>query len=235
MVSGIFRFMYSSGALKYLGAFLWGIASVLLSPCGISLVPLVVGYVANTDTPSHWRAFKISCAFCLGVIINLSLVAFVTSSIGALLGGYERFLTLITAGVFIVMGLQIIGVIRLRFFAFDSRIKGTESQDMKGAVILGILSGLAIGPCNIAYVSPVLSLAMSEASGGITGAIMLVVCYALGYCAVLVGSGTFAQIFSEFLHSGEDSILSSMVRAVNILCGTALIIGGIYLISEVRF
>ena len=235
MLSGIFKFMYSSGAIKYLGAFLWGVASVLLSPCGISLVPLVVGYVANTDNPSHFRAFRISCAFCVGIIINLSLVAFVTSGIGMLLGGYERFLTLITAGVFIVMGLQIMGVIRLKFLAFGSRVKGTESQDMKGAVVLGILSGLAIGPCNIAYVSPVLSLAMSEASGGIVGAVMMVLCYALGYCAVLVGAGTFAQIFSEFLHSGEDSVLSGMVKAVNILCGIVLIVGGIYLVSEVRF
>ena len=235
MVSGIFRFMYSSGAVKYLGALLWGMASVILSPCGISLVPLVVGYVANTDNPSHWRAFRISCAFCLGIIINLALVAFVTSGIGMLLGGYERFLTLITAGVFIVMGLQIMGVLKLKLFAFGSRVKGTEAQNMKGAVILGILSGLAIGPCNIAYVSPVLSLAMSEASGGIAGAVMLVMCYALGYCAVLVGAGTFAQIFSEFLHSGEDSVLSWMVKTVNVICGIVLIIGGIYLISEVRF
>ena len=235
MVSGIFRFMYSSGAVKYLGAFLWGMASVILSPCGISLVPLVVGYVANTDSPSHWRAFRISCAFCLGIIINIALVAFITSGIGMMLGGYERFLTLVTAAVFIVMGLQIMGVLRLKFFAFDSRIKGTESQDMKGAVILGILSGLAVGPCNIAYVSPVLSLAMSEAAGGIVGSVMLVMCYALGYCAVLVGAGTFAQVFSEFLHSGEDSVLTWMVKAVNILCGIALVAGGIYLVSEVMF
>ena len=235
MVSGIFRFMYSSGAVKYLGAFLWGMASVILSPCGISLVPLVVGYVANTDTPSHFKAFRISCAFCVGIIINLALVAFVTSGIGMMLGGYERFLTLITAAVFIVMGLQIMGVVKLKFLAFDSRIKGTESQDMKGAVVLGILSGLAIEPCNIGYVSPVLSLAMSEASNGLAGAITLVLCYALGYCAVLVGAGTFAQVFSDFLHSDEDSVLTWMVKIVNVLCGIALIIGGIYLISEVRF
>ena len=234
MVSGIFRFMYSSGALKFLGAFLWGMASVILSPCGISLVPLVVGYVANTDSPSHWRAFKISCAFCLGIIINISLVAFITSGMGAVLGGYERFLTLITAAVFVVMGLQIMGVLWLRLFAFGSRIKGTESQDMKGAVILGILSGLAVGPGNIGHVRPILSLAMSEDAGGIAGSVMLVVCYALGYCAVLVGAGTFAQVFSEFLHSGEDSVLTWMVKAVNILCGIVLVIGGIYLVSEVR-
>ena len=235
MVSSIFEAMYSSCALKFWGAFLWGIASVILSPCGISIIPLVVGYVANTDNPSHCRAFRISGAFCLGIIINLLLIAFITSGIGMLLGGYERFLTLITAGVFIVMGLHLIGLIHLKFFGLGSRIKGTESQNMKGAVILGILSGLAVGPCSIAYVSPVLSLAMSEASAGISGAVMLVLCYALGYCAVLLCAGTFAQIFSAYLHSDDEGVVGFMLKTVNVLCGLALICGGIYLISEVRF
>lgn len=235
MLSSIFNFMTSQGALKFWGAFLWGIASVILSPCGISLVPLVVGYVANTDSPSHFRAFTISSAFCVGVIVNLMLVAFITSGIGALLGGYERFLTLITAAVFIVMGLQIMGLLKLKIFAFSSRVKGTESQNLKGALILGILSGLAVAPCNIAYVSPVLSLAMSTASEGMPGAVLLVLCYALGYCAVLAAAGTFAQIFSEFLHSPDDSVFTYMVKAVNFVCGAALICGGIYLVSEVRF
>ncbi|MBQ7544770.1 MAG: cytochrome C biogenesis protein [Synergistaceae bacterium] len=235
MVSSIFRFMYASGAVKFLGAFLWGIASVLLSPCGISTVPLVVGYVANTDSPSHWNAFKISCAFCLGIIVNLLLVGFITSGIGMLLGGYERFLTLITAAVFIVMGLHLIGIIRVKFFALGSGGTGTESRSLKGAVVLGVVSGLAVGPCSIGYVSPVLSLAMSDASGGMAGSILLVLCYALGYCAVLVGAGTFAQIFSEFLDSGKDSLTYWAVKVVNVLCGIALIWGGVYLVSGVMF
>ncbi|MBQ3457261.1 MAG: hypothetical protein IJG36_12555, partial [Synergistaceae bacterium] len=154
---------------------------------------------------------------------------------GALLGGYERFLTLITAAVFIIMGLHITGLLRVKFLGMSSRIKGTESQSMKGAIILGIISGLAVGPCNIAYVSPVLSLAMHEASSGIIGAVMMVLCYALGYCTVLVCAGTFAQIFSLYLQSDEDSVLTGMVKTVNVFCGLALIIGGIYLVSEVRF
>ena len=235
MLSRIFGAMMSSGALKFLGAFLWGAASVLLSPCGISTVPLVVGYVANSDSPTHWRAFKISCAFCLGIIMNLLLIGFITSSIGMLLGGYERFLTLITAGVFIVMGLHLLGFIHVKFFALGSGGKGTESQDLKGAIVLGIVSGLAVGPCNIAYVSPVLSLAMSEASAGLFSRVMLVVSYALGYSVVLVCAGTFAQIFSEFLNSDKDSLTYWAVKVVNILCGLALIWGGVYLVSEVRF
>ena len=235
MISSIFNAMYSSGALKYLGAFLWGVASVLLSPCGISEVPLVVGYVANSDSPSHWQAFKISCAFCLGIVMNLLLIGFITSSIGLLLGGYERFLTLITAVVFVIMGLHMLGVIRVKFFALGSGGKGTESQSLKGAVVLGIVSGLAVGPCSIAYVSPVLSLAMSQAAGGVFGAVMLVVCYALGHSTVLVCAGTFSQIFSEFLDSDKDTLMYWAVKVVNVICGIALIFGGIYLVSEVQF
>ncbi|MBQ9418962.1 MAG: cytochrome C biogenesis protein [Synergistaceae bacterium] len=223
MLDRIFDVMFSSGGWQFLGAFLWGMASVILSPCGISLVPLVVGYIENTDTPTRKRAFLVSCAFSLGIIFNLSLVAFITSGLGLLFGGYEKYLTLVVAFVFIVMGLHLVGLIRVKIFSLGSRAKGTESQNLKGAVVLGIVSGLAVGPCSIAYVSPVLSLAMSQAS------FMLVIAYALGYSAVLIAAGTFAQIFSAFLQSERgDKIL----RAVNILCGLALIAGGIYFIYE---
>ena len=235
MISSIFKFMSSSGAIKYLGTFLWGASSVILSPCGISIIPLVIGYVANTDNPSHWRAFKISCAFCLGIIINLLLVGFITSGIGMLLGGYERFLTLITAGVFIIMGLHLIGLIHVKFFAFGIGSSGTESQNLKGAVILGIVSGLAVGPCSIAYVSPVLSLAMSQASDGLISPVLLVLSYALGYSFVLVCAGTFAQIFSVFLNSDRESLTWWAVRVVNVFCGLGLICGGVYLVSQVQF
>ena len=230
MLDKIFDVMFSSGALQYSGAFLWGMASVLLSPCGISAVPLVVSYVANTDTPSRFRAFLISCAFCLGIIFNLSLVAVIMSGIGLMLGGYEQILTLFAATVFIIMGLHLTGIIHVKFFALGSGGNGTESQDLKGAVILGIVSGLAVGPCSIAYISPVLSLAVSQASEGLMHSAGLILAYALGYSFVLVMAGTFAQAFSGWLNrSGK------ILRAVNIFCGVALIAGGIYFIRELSW
>ena len=226
MLDKIFEVMFSSGGWQFVGAFMWGMASVLLSPCGISLVPLVVSYIENTDTPTRSRAFLVSCFFSLGIIFNLSLVALITSGLGLLLGGYEKFLTLFVACVFIIMGLHLTGLIHVKIFSLGSGAKGTEAQNLKGALILGIVSGLAVGPCSIAYVSPVLSLAMSQAS------FMLVIAYALGYSAVLVAAGTFAQIFSAFLQSERgDKIL----RVINILCGLALIAGGIYFIYETVF
>ena len=223
MLEEIFDVMFSSGALQYFGAFLWGIASVLLSPCGISIIPLVISYITNTEEPSRLQAFKISCAFCLGIIFNLVLVALIISGLGQFLPSHV--LTLITAIIFIVMGLHLTGIIHVKFFALSSGGKGTEPQNVKGAIILGIVSGLAVGPCSIAYVSPVLSLAMSEG-------FMIVPFYALGYSFVLILAGTFAQVFTSFLQSERDD---KVLRAVNILCGLGLIAGGCYFIYELRF
>ena len=111
----------------------------------------------------------------------------------------------------------------MKIFNFGSGAKGTESQNLRGAVVLGIVSGLAVGPCSIAYVSPVLSLAMSRSS------FMLVIAYALGYAAVLVAAGTFAQLFTKFLQSERGD---KVLKVINILCGVALIAGGIYFLYE---
>jgi len=223
MLDKIFEIMFSSGGWQIAGAFMWGMASVLLSPCGISLVPLVVSYIENTDTPTRGRAFLVSCAFSLGIIFNLALVALITSGLGLLLGGYEKFLTVFVAVTFILMGLHLTGLIHVKIFSLGSGAKGTESQNLRGAVIIGIVSGLAVGPCSIAYVSPVLSLAMSQAS------FMLVIFYALGYAAVLIAAGTFAQLFTKFLQSERGD---KVLRVINILCGLALIAGGIYFLYE---
>ncbi len=224
LLDEIFDVMFSSGILQFAGAFAWGAASVLLSPCGISLVPLVVSYIENTDTPTRSRAFLVSCAFSLGIIFNLALVAFITSGLGVLLGGYEKFLTFFTAIIFILTGLHLTGLIHIKFFSFFSGAKGTESQNLRGAVILGIVSGLAVGPCSIAYVSPVLSLAISKV---FPESVALILSYALGYSAVLIAAGTFAQIFTKFLQSERgDKIL----KILNFLCGIALIAGGIFFI-----
>ena len=92
-------------------------------------------------------------AFCSGIVLNLMLVGFVTSSFGMLLGGHERFLTLFVAAVFVLMGIHLTGLVHLKFFSFFS-FRGADSSEQRGlwgALVLGVVSGLAIGPCSIAW------------------------------------------------------------------------------------
>ncbi len=236
MLNYIFEIMTSSGILKYFGAFLWGISSVILSPCGIGIIPLVVGYVSNIENPTRIEAFKISIVFCIGIILNLMLIAFIMSSFGYLLGGYERYLTILAASVFILMGLQLTGITKFKFrilrIFHSDRNDRNESQSLKGALILGIFSGLSVGSCNIAYVSPILTISMSLASNNFYEAIFLILSYAFGYSFVLVISGTFSQIANSFLQSEKGNYV---LKILNIICGIALIISGIYLLNEMRF
>lgn len=232
MLDAIFSAMLSSGALQWLGAFLWGMASVILSPCGIAAIPLVVGYIANAEEPGRWEAFRISCAFCVGIVLNLLLVALVTSGVGVLLGGHERLLTFVTAAVFILMGLHLMGIVHIRLFSFSGgadKAGGTDRRGLRGALTLGIVSGLAIGPCSIGYISPLLSVALSQASTKPAAAVGLIVAYALGYSAVLILSGTFAQLASRWLQSERGTVI---LRGLNVTCGLALIAAGLYLSRE---
>ena len=227
LLNDVFTIMTSSGPVKLFGAFFWGMCSVILSPCGIAAIPLVVGYIQNTDKPSRWQAFKISCAFCSGIVLNILLVGFVTSSFALLIGGKEAYLTLFVAAVFILMGLHLIGLIHLKFFSL--RKSGQAQKDRSGlwgALTLGIVSGLALGPCTIAYISPVLSLAAAQATQSLSLAVGLVAAYALGYSAVLILSGTFAQLASGWLQSEKGQ---RALKILNIVCGVVLIAVGIYL------
>ena len=201
MTSKIFEAINSTGVIKYFGAFLWGIVSVITNPSGVLMLPLIVGYIANTDSLSHLQAFKTSCAFCVGIIANLIVIT--------TFGGCTKYLTLITAVTFIFMGLNITGIIRVKI------------PLITGALTLGILSGLSLG---VHHANPVLSLSMYD--------VIVILAYILGYCSILVAAGTFAQIFSFYIHSGEDNIFTGLAKGVKILCGLVLIIGGVFLVNQ---
>ena len=48
------------------GSFLWGVLSILLSPCHLTSIPLIVGYISQGEHKSIKRAFLTSLAFASG-------------------------------------------------------------------------------------------------------------------------------------------------------------------------
>lgn len=220
-------YLYGGGAVALIGAFVWGVFSVILSPCGIAMLPLVVGYIENSDTPDTWAAFRISFMFCVGVIVNLLLVGALVVSVGAAFGGHEVWLTLIVGVIFIVIGLHLMGVLRIPWL-LGGNIKETKYGGLKGALILGVLSGLALGPCSFAYATPILSIAaLAAREHDIVRASSILLCYALGYSLVLIMAGTGAKWLSRFFswkHGG------AALKVLNFICGLALVAGGIYFI-----
>jgi cytochrome c-type biogenesis protein len=189
-------------------------------------LPLVVGYIGNSEDSDVWSAFKISLAFCSGIIVNLLLIGALVISVGNAFGGYEIWLTVFVGLVFIIIGLHLMKVLRIPWIIGGS-IRETKYGGLRGALVIGTLSGLAIGPCSFAYATPILTLAAKLANSDIFSASAIIVSYSMGYSVMLIFAGTGAKWLSGFLnwqHGGRA------IRILNFICGFALIVGGLYFI-----
>jgi len=73
--------------LALLGCFLWGMVSVLFSPCHMASIPLIVAYVAGQEKAIDPRqAVWYAGSFTLGLFITITLIGLVCSWLGRMLG-----------------------------------------------------------------------------------------------------------------------------------------------------
>ena len=74
--------------LGALGCFLWGMVSVLFSPCHLASIPLLVGYVAGQDQAVEGRrAALYAVVFTLGLFVTIAAIGVVCTLLGRMLGG----------------------------------------------------------------------------------------------------------------------------------------------------
>jgi cytochrome c-type biogenesis protein len=108
------RAFESSASLALPAAFLWGVLSVLLSPCHLSSIPLVVAYMSGGDElPTGRRAVLLAGSFALGILVSIAAVGAVTVAAGRMAGDVGRVGTWLLAAVFFAVGLNLLGVLPL--------------------------------------------------------------------------------------------------------------------------
>lgn len=230
MIFGLFEFLTNalqSNPVAALGASLvWGILSILLSPCHLASIPLIVGFIDDQGKISTKRAFWISLLFSFGILLTITLIGIITSMMGRMLGDIGNWGNYFVAIVFFIVGLHLLGILPLPFMAGA----GQPNMKRKGplaAFILGLIFGIALGPCTFAYMAPMLAIAFSLSSTKSLYGIALLVVYGVGHCAVIVVAGTSTEIVERYLKWNKDSKGAVLLKKV---CGILIIIGGIYLI-----
>ena len=97
--------------LGALGCFLWGMVSVLFSPCHLASIPLLVGYVAGQDqVVAGRRAAVYAVLFTLGLFVTIAAIGVVCTLLGRMLGDVGPYLNLVVGAVLIWVALDILGV-----------------------------------------------------------------------------------------------------------------------------
>jgi cytochrome c-type biogenesis protein len=206
-------------------ALLWGVLSVLLSPCHLASVPLVVGYISRQGNTGSARAFSISILFSLGILITIILVGIATAAAGRILGDIGRFGYYLAAVMMLYFGLNLLEVV-------PSPWKGTRGPapnktGLTGAFLLGLAFGIALGPCTFAFMAPILGVTLSTGSEHLIFSILLIVAFAIGHCGVIIAAGTFSTAIQRYLKWNEKSGIVPILRKI---CGILVILGGLYLL-----
>jgi cytochrome c-type biogenesis protein len=164
-----------------------------IGPCNAAMIPLVIAYVGGHRDIGRKQSLVLSSAFALGLAITLSLLGVIAALVGGLIGGSSGIWYYLVAAVCIVMGLQLMGVIHLPLpdVAARQRERITRRGAL-GALLLGLVSGLAASGCATPALAAVLTLVMAE--GALLYGATLLLVYGLGRGVPIVILGTFAGL-----------------------------------------
>ncbi|MGQ9621523.1 MAG: cytochrome c biogenesis CcdA family protein [Bacteroidales bacterium] len=206
-------------------SFIWGIFSILLSPCHLASIPLIVGFIGEQGKITVKKAFKLSLVFGIGIFITIGLIGIVTALLGKIAGDIGPWGTYIVAIVFIFVGLYLLELAKF------PELRGInhsviKRKGMLAAFILGLIFGVAVGPCTFAYMAPMLAVTFSISSTKFLYGIFLLLMYAMGHCTVIIVAGTLAEIVETYLQWNERSKSTAVLKKI---CGIFIILAGLYM------
>ncbi len=221
--------LYENVWIALFSAFGWGVLSILLSPCHLSSIPLIVGFISSLGKINAKRTFLISLVFATGILITIALIGLITASLGRILGDVGKYGNYFVAVVFFIVGLYLLDFIKLPWD--EIKLKKTPLKGLPAALLMGLLFGIGLGPCTFAFMAPVLGVVFDTARSNIIYSISLLGLFSIGHISVIVLAGNLTNKVQRYLDWSEDSKAIIRVRKI---CGILVFAGGIYLIYSVN-
>jgi len=219
--------MVSSPTAALAAAFAWGICSVVLSPCHLASIPLLIAYVNDQDAKTARHAAGLSTLFSAGILATMALIGMATAMAGRITGDTGPVGGYVMSAVFILMGMHLMDVVSIPWF-------GTQKEKVHrkgglGALLLGLLFGVASGPCTFAFLAPVLAVVFNTATDNTVFGFLLLALYGLGHCTVLIIAGTSVERAKHFADWNRKTQTARRVKAT---IGTLLILAGLYFLYK---
>jgi cytochrome c-type biogenesis protein len=205
----ITTWLTASPAVALPASFLWGAASILLSPCHMASIPLLIAYVAGQRIiPAPRQAARYAVLFAIGIFITIMVVGLICTAAGRILGD-------IGPGGQVAVGILLLWVAWTLFkppqcVATGNLLCRVQVQGIKGAFVLGLGYGLLSGVCTFGFIAPILSLIILQKEV-VVGVVMLVL-FGIGHCLPLVICGMFSARTMELLHSRAGRTLEAGAR-----------------------
>lgn len=196
-----------------------------LTPCSMSSIPLVIGYVGGTGQDDTKRSFKLSLTFALGMTITFTVIGLVSSLMGRMVSATGRWWYIILGVLMVLMAIQTWDIY---YFIHPTHLMNkSTSKGYKGALVSGLLGGLFSSPCATPVMIALMTMIVSG-GGNILWGILLFLLYALGHSIIVIIAGTFVGFVTK-LNSSQG--YGKIAKVIQFVLGLLILILGIYMIS----
>ncbi|MDH4221943.1 MAG: cytochrome c biogenesis protein CcdA [candidate division Zixibacteria bacterium] len=208
--------------LAYILIFFGGILSAS-SPCVLAIIPLVIGFVGGYSEGNKKKALLYSLTFAFGLSITFTILGAIASLLGRLFGDVGKLWYFLAAGVALLMGLYLLGLIKVPF-PRTVELK-TKHKGVLGAFLLGLLFGMVSSPCATPVLAVILAFVATKAK--IVYGVSLLFVYAIGHCALIIIAGISAGFVESFAQSRGITNFSNIAKKAS---GLLIIFAGFYIL-----
>lgn len=212
--------------LGALGCFLWGMVSVLFSPCHLASIPLIVSYVAGQQQIIAGRkAVLYAVLFTAGLFITIAVIGFICALLGRMLGDVGPYMSIAVGAILIWVALDILGIASCSMS--NGLLAKIQVKGMTGAFVLGLAYGILSGSCTFGFIAPILAIITVQQK--IATGVVFILLFGLGHCIPIAVAGSSTALVRRFLDNNAWQRGSALFRRLAGLCIGAL---GIYFISQ---
>jgi len=200
------------------------VAGVLTSftPCSLSSIPLIIGYVGGTGQRDTKRAFWLSLTFAAGAAVTFTALGVISSLAGSLMGTSASWWYIVLGVLMVLMALQTWGIFEI--IPSSYLVSKNTKRGFAGAFVTGILGGVFSSPCS----TPVLIalLAIVAGKGSVLWGVLLLLLYSVGHGILAIVAGTSVGFVEKLSQSKKYGKASAVLKAA---MGAAILVMGLYM------
>jgi len=192
------QWMTTGTAIAGIGCFLWGMVSVMLSPCHLASIPLIVAYVGGQERAIEpKRAAIYSAVFTTGLFVTIAMIGIICSLLGRMLGDVGPYWQILIGLILFWVALDMFGV---KIFSTSYRpFYLLKLRGILGAFALGLCYGLLSGLCTFGFIAPVLAIVTVQKK--IAMGVFLIILFAVGHCFPIALAGSFAAAVRKLMEN----------------------------------
>ena len=218
-------FSSQTSILILFGASFLGGVVASVSPCSLSMLPLIIGYIGGYSKEKPLKTFSQMLVFVAGSGVVFSVIGLICAMTGKVFVGNPYF-SLVVASIILIMGLKILNILDFEFPVFIKEMpKNKYNNDYVYPFILGAAYALIGTPCSTPILAGIMGFASMSAN--IVNSIMMLFLFSVGQGIILV----IAACLTSKIKTGETFYkISDIVMKI---CGILLILVSVYIYYKI--